>query len=179
MIHSIFKTKNQWKKSLISDVARISTGSSNTQDKDDTGKYPFFIRSQNIAKSNKYIYDGEAVLTIGDGQIGKVFHYYVGKFDCHQRVYMLTDIHNTSGKYLYHYFSSFFYDRAIKMSAKNTVDSVRMDMIADMPIHLPGQEMESKIVNILDSMDNYIAKQESFLSTIIALKTGIIQKMFI
>jgi type I restriction enzyme S subunit len=34
-----------------------------------------------------YSYDEEAVLTAGDGDIGKIFHYINGKFEYHQRVY--------------------------------------------------------------------------------------------
>ena len=179
VINSIFKTKESWNVSTIKNVAKISTGSSNTQDRNDNGLYPFFIRSKDVAKSDRYIFDGEAILTIGDGQIGKVFHYYNGKFDCHQRVYMITNIHSINSKYLFHFFSAFFYERAMKMSAKNTVDSVRMEMIADMPLYIPSMETQENIAKILDLIDLKIENNNKLLNEIQQLKNALLQKMFI
>lgn len=165
---------------LIKDVAKINTGSSNTQDSNPNGSYPFFIRSQNISRSKKYLYDCEAVLTIGDGQIGKVFHYINGKFDCHQRVYMISEFkENIIGKYFYHYFSTFFFARAMKMSAKNTVDSVRLEMISDMPVYVPTIEKQHKIISFLDSVDLLIKNSEQQAFNIAKLKNGLLQQMFI
>ena len=66
------------------DLCSISTGKSNTQDKIDDGEYPFYVRSPIVERSNKYLYDEEAVLTVGDGVgTGKVFHYVNGKYDLH------------------------------------------------------------------------------------------------
>ena len=175
----IFEGCETWTKYLAKDVGKISTGSSNTQDSVPDGTYPFFIRSVNVSKSNKFVYDGEAVLTIGDGQIGKVFHYINGKFDCHQRVYMITKFTNISGRYFYHFFSTFFYNRAMKMSARNTVDSVRMEMIADMPIYVPDRQAEVRIVNFLDGIDSQIQQQEHVLEYLNIYKNGLLQQMFV
>jgi len=76
-----------WEVQQIKNIATIKTGSRNTQDKVDNGIYPFFVRSQIVESINSYSFDGEAVLTAGDGVgVGKVIHYVNGKFDCHQRV---------------------------------------------------------------------------------------------
>ena len=175
----IFNDIEDWEKSEAKDIATIETGCSNTQDNNPNGLYPFYIRSANIARSDKYIFDGEAVLTIGDGQIGKVYHYINGKFDCHQRVYMITRFKKVLGRYFYHFFSTFFYNRAMKMSAKNTVDSVRMEMIAKMPIYFPDKERQEQIVSTLDSVDSYIDKQTKLLEQLHLLKRGLLQQMFI
>ena len=59
--------------------------------KREDGKYSFYIRSEVPVKSNRYIFNCEAVLTIGDGKIGKVFHYVNGKFDLNQLVHMMNE----------------------------------------------------------------------------------------
>lgn len=65
-----------WEIKKIKELASISTGARNTQDRTDDGQYPFFVRSQTIEKIKSYSFDGEAVLTAGDGVgTGKVFHY--------------------------------------------------------------------------------------------------------
>lgn len=69
----IFQTYS-WEQRKAKELCSIGTGKSNTQDQVDDGKYPFYIRSDVPVRSNKYLYDCEAVITIGDGNIGKVFH---------------------------------------------------------------------------------------------------------
>ena len=168
--YNIFKFK---------DICNIQTGKSNTQDKCDDGIYPFYIRSENIERSNNYIFDCEAVLTIGDGNIGKVFFYENGKFDCHQRVYVLNNFKNVLGKYVYYYFSSFFYKRAMSMNAKNTVDSVRMEMISDMIIKVPQENEQIKMINLFSSLDKKLGLEQNKLDKIQELKKGLMQNMFI
>ena len=146
-----------WEQRKAKELCSIGTGKSNTQDQVDDGKYPFYIRSDIPVKSNKYLYDCEAVITIGDGNIGKVFHYVNGKFDLHQRCYKMTDFQDIWGKYFFYYFSTKFYDRAMKMTAKATVDSVRLEMISEMDIKKPPQISEQKqIAEFFTSLDNLI-----------------------
>ncbi|MFV8413858.1 restriction endonuclease subunit S [Mycoplasma sp. Z707] len=168
-----------WNHKLVKSLGYITTGNSNTQDSDVNGVYPFFIRSDKPLKSNKYLYDEEAVITIGDGNIGKVFHYINGKFDLHQRCYKISNFTDVLGKYFYWYFSSNFYDRVIRMSAKATVDSVRLEMIADMEIYFPSNKNEqSKISIFLDSLDSLIQFQDQKLEKLNNIKQALLEKMF-
>ena len=146
-----------WEQRKAKEICSIGTGKSNTQDQVDDGKYPFYIRSDVPVRSNKYLYDCEAVITIGDGNIGKVFHYVNGKFDLHQKCDKMTDFKDIWGKYFFYYFSTKFYDRAMKMTAKATVDSVRLEMISEMDIKKPPQISEQKqIAEFFANLDNLI-----------------------
>jgi type I restriction enzyme S subunit len=98
---------DKWKQNEAKKLVSINTGKSNTQDQKEYGIYPFFIRSETPVRSSNYLYDEEAVITIGDGQIGKVFHYINGKFDLHQRCYKMTNFTGLTGKYFYYFFSNF------------------------------------------------------------------------
>ena len=155
LIHPFYTSS--WEQRKAKEICSIGTGKSNTQDQVDDGKYPFYIRSDVPVRSNKYLYDCEAVITIGDGNIGKVFHYVNGKFDLHQRCYKMTDFKDIWGKYFLYYFSTKFYDRAMKMTAKATVDSVRLEMISEMDIKKPPQISEQKqIAEFFANLDNLI-----------------------
>ena len=173
------KILQPYKTLYFDEVCDIQTGKSNTQDKDDNGIYPFYIRSAEIQKSNKYLFDCEAVLTIGDGNIGKIFFYENGKFDCHQRVYVLNNFRNVIGKYLYYFFELNFYKRALSMSAKNTVDSVRLEMISKMKINIPDITKQYNIIKILDSLNKKYILEISKLNTLKQLKKGLMQNMFV
>src|ERR1039458_7163117 len=116
-----------WSVEQIRNFANIGTGAKDTQDRNPAGRYPFFVRSQRVERIDSWSFDGEAVLTAGDGVgTGKVFHYIDGKFDFHQRVYKISDFRRgMGGCYFSLFFSNHFYDRIISMTAKSSVDSVR------------------------------------------------------
>ncbi len=173
-----FKNDGEWEQKFVKDVCSIETGKSNTQDQDVNGLYPFFIRSENPVKSSKYLYDCEAVITIGDGKIGQVFHYINGKFDLHQRCYKMSDFQGVNGKYFFYFFSSHFYERAMRMSAKATVDSVRLEMISDMPIYLPSLKEQKRIADFLTSLDDLLTGTKSILEQLKVHKKGLMQKLF-
>lgn len=147
-----------WEQRKAKDLCSISTGKSNTQDRVGDGIYPFYVRSPIVEHSNRYLFDEEAVLTVGDGVgTGKVFHYVNGKYDLHQRVYRMFDFsEEITAKYFYYYFSNHFYDRVMAMTAKTSVDSVRYEMIADMDIALPKVKEQMAISAYFDRLDHLI-----------------------
>jgi type I restriction enzyme S subunit len=168
-----------WDIDRIGSVLSITTGDKNTQDKIDDGLYPFFVRSQTIERINSYSFDGEAVLTAGDGVgTGKIFHYIKGKCDYHQRVYLMHNFgEKVHGYYFYIYFSNHFYDRIMSMTAKSSVDSVRREMIADMLIALPLIDEQREIAKVLSDMDTEIQTLQQRLSKTQQLKQGMMQEL--
>jgi type I restriction enzyme S subunit len=168
-----------WRLPKVKDVASITTGKRNTQDRIDDGQYPFFVRSQTVERINSYSFDGEAVLTAGDGVgTGKVFHYINGRFDFHQRVYKISDFSaDLCGFYFYLYFSRNFFDRIMAMTAKSSVDSVRMDMIAEMWIPLPSLPEQTAIAEVLSDMDAELAALTQRRDKTRALKQGMMQEL--
>ncbi len=158
-----------WDVDYIENIGHVATGSKNTQDRIEDGEYPFFVRSQSIERINTYSFDGEAVLTAGDGVgTGKVFHYINGKFDVHQRVYRISDFSpRVNGHFFYLYFSRNFYNRIMQMTAKSSVDSVRRNMITRMMVPLPTIKGEQDAISqairdadaLLDGLDRLIAKK--------------------
>ena len=131
-------------------LCKIKTGDKDTINRVDEGKYPFYVRSPKVERINSYTFDGEAVLMAGDGVgAGKVFHYVNGKFGCHQRVYIFHDIKNINGEYLYFYMKSLFKYTIEQLSAKSTVDSVRLNMIQDFIVAIPTNEEQTSILSYL------------------------------
>ena len=171
----------EWKERKVSELCSISTGKSNTQDKVEDGKYPFYVRSPIIERSTKYLYDEEAVITVGDGVgTGKVFHYVNGKYDLHQRCYRMYGFSDElNAHYFYHTFSKLFYKRVMSMTAKTSVDSVRLEMISDMKIPVPDIEEQRKIGSFLDNLDRLIALQQKKIESLKEFKKGCLQQMFV
>ena len=169
-----------WEQRKAKDLCSISTGKSNTQDRVDDGIYPFYVRSPIVEHSNRYLFDEEAVLTVGDGVgTGKVFHYVNGKYDLHQRVYRMFDFsEEITAKYFYYYFSNHFYDRVMAMTAKTSVDSVRYEMIAEMDIALPKVKEQMAISAYFDRLDNLITLHQRKYDKLTNVKKSMLEKMF-
>jgi len=168
-----------WRVEPVERFATIATGGRNTQDRVDDGLYPFFVRSQTVEHINTYSFDGEAVLTAGDGVgTGKIFHYIKGKCDIHQRVYRVSDFRSdVSGYYFYLFFSANFYARIMQMTAKSSVDSVRREMISQMLIALPPKEEQAAIAEALLDADALVEALESLIAKKGAVKRGAMQEL--
>ena len=168
-----------WECTTAKQLMKIETGSRNTENKTNTGIYPFFVRSQKIESIDTYHYNCEAVLTAGDGVgTGKVFHYCIGKFDAHQRVYVMSGFNGISGRYFYYYFSENFEKEVSKYTAKSSVDSVRHDMIAEMKIPLPPLPEQQRIAEALSDVDGMISSLEKLIAKYKSIKTACLQQMF-
>lgn len=168
-----------WDVGRIDNLCKITTGSKDTQNKEENGIYPFFVRSQTIERINSYSYDGEAILTSGDGVgVGKIYHYINGKFDFHQRVYMLYEFEKiVVTKFLFYYFSNNFLAEVDKYSAKTTVDSVRMEMIAGMLIPVPNIQEQTKISEKLVILENKLDIEQNYLQKLQQIKAGLMSDL--
>jgi len=168
-----------WSVYKIGNLVSITTGGRNTQDRVDDGAYPFFVRSKSVERINTYSFEGEGVLTAGDGVgTGKIFHYIKGRFDFHQRVYLMHGFEGSvNGRFFFMFFSSNFYNRIMSMTAKSSVDSVRREMIADMMMPVPSKEEQIAIAQIVSDMDGEIHILEQRLSKTRQIKQGMMQEL--
>ena len=135
-----------WEVRRLKLLAHIKTGSRDTVDRLDDGAYPFYVRSQIVERIDTYSFDGEAVLTAGDGAgVAKVFHYVNGKVEYHQRVYKFSNFRGITGKYFFHFFKSCLRFEALDASAKSTVDSLRLPLLQNFPTVLPPYHEQQAI----------------------------------
>ena len=141
-----------WGLQRLKFLAHIKTGGRDTVDRIDDAPYPFFVRSQTVERIDTYSFDGEAVLTAGDGAgVAKVFHYIDGKFDYHQRVYKFSAFKKIDGRFFFHYLKSTLRFEALDASAKSTVDSLRLPLLQDFPTVLPPTDEQRTIVSAIES----------------------------
>ena len=160
-------------------MCNIVTGNQDTQDNDPDGQYPFYVRSPIVEKSNKYTFEGPAILMSGDGAgAGRIFHMVDGKYGCHQRVYSIQDISGIDRRLLYHYMSNLFWIMIETANSKSTVDSVRLNMLQDFPVLVPPEEEQEKISRCLNDavprVDNVISKTHASIEEYKKLKQAII-----
>ncbi len=158
----------------------ITTGNMDTQNKNNDGIYPFYVRSPIVEYSNEYSFeDIEAILMAGDGVgAGRVFHLVSGKYACHQRVYRLNNFKNISAKFLKYYLEIIFPMIMDYGSAKSTVASVRLSMLQGVDIVIFSEEEQDKIVNFLNEkvreMDTIISKTKEVIEEYKKYKQAVI-----
>lgn len=130
-------------------LCSISSGDSDTQDAVADGPYAFFDRSKTIKRSNRFLYDCEALIIPGEGKefLPKSFK---GKFDLHQRAYALFDfVPELDIRFLYHLLhhrSDYFPSVAVGA----TVKSLRRRHFENLPVPVPPLLEQQRIVAILD-----------------------------
>ena len=170
--------KGEWEVKRLGDVAHIKTGKKNNEDKVEEGAYPLFVRSQTVERINSYSYDCEAILVPGEGGIGSIFHYINGKFDCHQRVYKVSEFcANTSGKFVFFCMKYRFHEQATRNSVKATVDFLRLPTFQTFEFLCPALDEQIAIAAVLSDMDADLAALEGKRDKACALKQGMMQEL--
>lgn len=160
----------EWK--ALGEVAEIGTGSSNRQDENANGLYPFYVRSKTVLRANTFQFDETAIIVPGEGGIGDIFHYVTGKYALHQRAYR---IHVTSGllnsKFLFYVMSTNFKQYILMKSVGATAISIRKPMLESFLVPIPcpediekSLEIQAEVVRILDAFAELTAKLNAELA---------------
>jgi type I restriction enzyme S subunit len=157
-----------WEVERLKFLCDVQTGEKDTENAVEGGEFPFFVRSQTVERIDSMAFDCEAVLTAGDGVgVGKVFHYHVGPFNFHQRVYMMNNFRQITGRFLFHYLRENFSKVALEGAAKSTVDSLRRPMFMNFPVTVPAAAEQHAIIDEIER------KSEQYGNLILAANEAI------
>ncbi len=171
-----FKETGDWENKTLSEICFITNGKSNAQDHIENGKYPLFDRSEVIKASNTFIFDTEAVIIPGEGMRFNP-KYFSGKFDLHQRAYVLKDFISVG---LFVYYSMVTNSDLLSLKAvRSTVLSLRLPTLQNFPIIVPkGKSEQQKIADCLSSLDDLITAQNQKLEALKVHKKGLMKQLF-
>ena len=168
-----------WETCRLKYLCDVMTGDQDTQNADENGEYPFYVRSPIIQRANVYTYDGEGILMAGDGAgAGRVFHHAFGKYAIHQRVYCFHNFRNINTEYYLYFISELFKKVMDKGSAQSTVPSVRLPMIQDFVFCIPSEDEQQKIVAYLNekcsNIDFIVTDKEALITDLESYKKSLI-----
>lgn len=168
-----------WNLIRLKYLTEITTGNMDTQDAEEDGIYPFYVRSPKVEHSNVYTFDGEGILMAGDGAgAGKVFHHAYGKFAVHQRVYIIYNFKNINSNFLFYFLENLFSEEINKGSAQSTVPSIRLYMLHNFNVCVPTIREQEAIADYLDDkctkIDAIIVDKQAQLETLAAYKKSLI-----
>ena len=168
-----------WEVRRTKTIAHIKTGGRDTAHRVDAGIYPFFVRSQTVERINSFSFEGEAVLTAGDGAgVAKVFHHFIGRFDYHQRVYKFSNFERVSGRFFYRWLQSTLRFEALDASAKSTVDSLRLPLLQNFPTVVPPADEQAAIVEFVErnslSIERVVSRLEREITLLREYRTRLV-----
>lgn len=161
----------------LGNLCSITTGKLDANAMIDDGQYMFFTCSRENYRTDTFIFEGEALLIAGNGEIGSV-KYYNGKFNAYQRTYVLQNF-LTNIKYLQFYIEYNLPKRVMKEKNVGAMPYIVLSTLADMPIQLPDLQTQKHIVQALQAIENKIDAESNLLVLLSAQKQYLLQQMFI
>jgi type I restriction enzyme S subunit len=138
----------------IKKIAKVTNGKSDVKDAIDNGKYLFFDRSSIIKRSDSYLFDSESIIIPGEDS-RQIFEprYYKGKFNLHQRCYVIYDFKEEfCPKYLFYKLKTLT-KHFENVNVGSTVPSLRLDHITDLKINFPNYKIQKSIAKVLSDLD--------------------------
>jgi len=140
----------------LKDVCNIKTGKKDVNEGNPQGIYPFFSCAKKNTYSDKFSFDCEALLIVGNGRwTGKV-DYYKGKFEAYQRTYILSDFRELNCKYLYHLLKNKMPEYLDKLKIGNAIPFIKLPMLQNFSLPVPEIETQNQIDEELDGYQKII-----------------------
>ena len=165
-----------WSRKKLKELLSVKNGKTDTVDAVEDGQYPLFDRSVLVKKSDKYLFDCEAIIIPGEG---KDFSpkYYKGKFDLHQRAYAAyprtTDV---NAKFMYYAITN-VRNVLFLHAVGSTVKSLRLGIIEDLEIDIPLLKEQEKIAGILTTVDEDIQETDNIIDNCERVKKALTQTL--
>lgn len=145
-----FSIPDNWCWVKLGELSSIKTGKHDANHAKENGHYRFYTCSANYTYCDTYMFEGEAVIVPGNGDIGLVF-YYDGKFDAYQRTYVISKF-NGSTKYLYYYFYYMWKEKNEDKLFGTAIPYVRLANLTDFEIPIAPSEEQQRIVDKIGAL---------------------------
>ena len=183
---SLTKNSPTWIKTTVGEICKITMGQSPDSESYNTDQIGIPLVQGNAdmknritcpqrytSKPTKICHEGSIILSVRApvGSVGRADRSVcLGRGVC--------AINSDNNDFLYYFFErNEPYWKRIEQGG--TFTAISGDDIADMPIDYPSYEERQKIADFLLKIDTHIAVEENTLNQLVALKSGLLQQLFI
>ena len=149
---------SDWKEYKLSEFLPVITGKKNANVSSDHGEYPFFSCSQDIAWTDDYSFEGDAILVAGNGDFNVKF--YSGKFETYQRTYVLIPYNPRFTAWLF-YAVKYNLDLITVSARGSVIKFITKGNLADFAFHAPIDLDNCDIIDCFTAINNQIAMNRS------------------
>lgn len=165
---------SRWGEHVLGDYFPVITGKKNANISSPSGIYPFFSCSQEIAWTNEYSFEGNAILVAGNGDFN--VKRYCGKFEAYQRTYVLIPEEPSLTGILY---QAVKYGLAKITSAArgSVIKFITKGNIADHPVDLPDNHADYPVIDAINTIHKRIDVLNSENLRIATLRDTLLPKL--
>ena len=168
------KRPEDWKMYKLGEFLPVITGKKNANVSSSKGKYPFFSCSQDMAWTNNYSFEGNAILVAGNGDFNVKF--YNGKFEAYQRTYVLIPHNPRFTDWLYY---------AVKHNLSNITSAARGSVISfitkgnleNFEFAAPIDLENFNLINVFSSINKIVLNNKKENEKLSGLRDALLPKL--
>ena len=167
---------DDWTETTLGPLITLRTGKLDVNAGVDNGEFPFFTCSRDTYKIDVAAYAGKSVIVAGNGDLN--VKYYEGEFNAYQRTYILQSVDETvlNPKFLFCFMEK--YVETLRNDTQgSTIQYLKKGQFIDAPIGLPSLVEQSRIVDVVSSMDEIIKSVEQAVADAKNLRSGLLSDL--
>jgi len=167
------KAYDGWEKYTLRDLATINYGKSPMEILSSDGSYPVVGTGGTERYGKDFLYDGDSIILGRKGTIDRV-HFITGKFWTIDTAYYLSDFIETIPRWLFYFMQTI---NLRQMSEATGVPSLSREFLYGIEIPTPSKPEQTRIVEILSTVDQAIEQTEAVIAKQQRIKTGLMQDL--
>lgn len=164
---------SKWTARTLRDLATINYGRDPSAILDHDGEYPVYGTSGSERSGTGHLYDGESIILGRKGTIDRV-HFANGRFWTIDTAYYLSDFNDVVPKWLYYFLCSV---DLRTLNEATGVPSLSRDLLYKISTPTPPLGEQSKIAEVLSTVDRLIEQTEALIAKQQRIKTGLMQDL--
>ena len=167
------KAVEGWETNKLRDLATINYGKSPAEILSSDGCFPVFGTGGAERLGNDFLHDGDSIILGRKGTIDRV-HFATGKFWTIDTAYYLSDFVEAIPRWLFYFLQTI---DLRQMSEATGVPSLSREFLYKIEISTPSKPEQSKIAEILSTVDQTIEQTEALIAKQQRIKTGLMQDL--
>ena len=170
---TLLMPQSHWTSCFIGDV--LSIGSGRDYKHLSEGDIPVYGTGGYMLSVNDFLYDGESVCIGRKGTIDKPLYLHC-KFWTVDTLFYTYDFREILPRYCYYLFNTINW---LKYNEASGVPSLSKDTIERIKISIPSIEEQKRVCDIIDSVDEKLSLENTFLEKMISLKQFLLSSLFV
>ncbi|MDF1590209.1 MAG: restriction endonuclease subunit S [Desulfobacterales bacterium] len=167
------KVLEGWDKKTLRDLATINYGKSPIEILAPDGPYPVVGTGGAERLGDDYLYEGDSIILGRKGTIDRV-HFATGRFWTIDTAYYLSDFAESVPLWLFYFLQTI---DLRQMNEATGVPSLSRDTLYKIEVSTPPKPEQTKIAEILSTVDRAIEQTEALIAKQQRIKTGLMQDL--
>ncbi len=162
-----------WVCKTLRDLATINYGKSPKEVLSADGLYPVVGTGGTERYGNGFLHDGESIILGRKGTIDRV-HFVTGRFWAIDTAYFLSDFNDTTPRWLFYFLQNL---DLRQLNEATGVPSLSRDLLYKIEVETPPPTEQTKIAEILSTVDQAIDQTEALIAKQQRIKTSLMQDL--